>query len=290
MRKISIFVLLVTLVTTTTPAQESQEDSGQGRMFVLMNYVTIKHGMEQAFMAAMADHLEWHKSTNDTHYYSAGQVITGPRTGQFVWAAGPLTGAMLDDYRTFEETDVADWSNRGGMQYIDGIETQIYGAIPGLDNPPPPDHQAAMVNIYEIDIEFPEITSFMQSVEQLEALEAEVGHDDYHMWTEVVSGDSLTKRHYVQWVEGWDDMPGVDPVREAELANAAGGEEAPGEHVTQRQKGNHSHHPESARFELSARSSVTHDYHRYFVAVALFRSGAHLRTPSFYGGPFTSLI
>ncbi|MED5559652.1 MAG: hypothetical protein VYE24_04430 [Acidobacteriota bacterium] len=226
MRKISIFVLLVTLATTTTTAQESQESPDQGRMFVLMNYVTIKHGMEQAFMAAMADHLEWHKSTNDTHYYSAGQVITGPRTGQFVWAAGPLTGAMLDDYRTFEETDVADWSNRGGMQYIDGIETQIYGTIPGLDNPPPPDHQAAMVNIYEIDIEFPEITSFMQSVEQLEALEAEVGHDDYHMWTEVVSGNSLTKRHYVQWVEGWDDMPGVDPVREAELANAAGGEEA----------------------------------------------------------------
>ena len=58
MRKISIFVLLVTLATTTTTAQESQESPDQGRMFVLMNYVTIKHGMEQAFMAAMADHLE----------------------------------------------------------------------------------------------------------------------------------------------------------------------------------------------------------------------------------------
>lgn len=226
MRKISIFVLLVTLAATATIAQEPQESPDQGRMFVLINYVTIKHGMEQAFMAAMADHLEWHKSTNDTHYYSAAQVVTGPRTGQFVWAAGPMTGAMLNDYSTFLETDTADWTSRGGMQYIDGVETHVYGMIPGLGNPPPADYQAAIVNIYEIDVEFVAINQFMQSVEQLEALEAQIGHDDYHMWMEVVSGDSLTKRHYVQWVNGWDDMVGPDPVREAELANAAGGEEA----------------------------------------------------------------
>ncbi len=63
MRKIAIFVLLVTLAATATIAQETQDEE---RMFVLINYVTIKQGMEQAFMATVADHLEWHKSTDDT--------------------------------------------------------------------------------------------------------------------------------------------------------------------------------------------------------------------------------
>ena len=48
MRKIAIFVLLVTLAATATIAQETQDED---RMFVLINYVTIKQGMEQAFMA-----------------------------------------------------------------------------------------------------------------------------------------------------------------------------------------------------------------------------------------------
>ncbi|MCH7823186.1 MAG: hypothetical protein IH849_00155 [Acidobacteria bacterium] len=223
MRKIAVFVLLVTLAATATIAQETQDED---RMFVLINYVTIKQGMEQAFMATVADHLEWHKSTNDTHYFNSARVITGPRTGQFVWSAGPMTGASLDDYSAFLETDMADWTGRGGMQYVDGVETHIYGTLPGLGNPPPPDHQAAMINLYEIDVEFIELNTFMQSVRQLDALEARVGHDDYYVWTEVVSGDSITKRHYVQWIDGWADMPGPDPVREAELAAAAGGEEA----------------------------------------------------------------
>lgn len=223
MRKIAIFVLLVTLAATATIAQETQDED---RMFVLINYVTIKQGMEQAFMATVADHLEWHKSTNDTHYFNSARVITGPRTGQFVWSAGPMTGASLDDYSAFLETDMADWTGRGGMQYVDGVETHIYGTLPGLGNPPPPDHQAAMINLYEIDVEFIELNTFMQSVRQLDALEARVGHDDYYVWTEVVSGDSITKRHYVQWIDGWADMPGPDPAREAELAAAAGGEEA----------------------------------------------------------------
>jgi hypothetical protein len=226
MRKIAIFLLLVTLASTATTATIAQETQDEERMFVLINYVTIRQGLEQAFMATVADHLEWHKSTNDTHYFNAAQVITGPRTGQFVWSAGPMSGAMLDDYTAFMETDMADWTSRGGMQYVDGVETHIYGTLPGLGNPPPPGHQAAMVNIFEIDVEFGELDTFMQSVTSFDALEAQIGYTDYHVWTKVVSGDSITKRHYVQWVDGWADMPGTDPAREAEMAAAAGGEEA----------------------------------------------------------------
>ncbi len=226
MRKIAIFVLLVTLAATAATATIAQETQDEERMFVMVTYVTIKQGMEQAFMATVADHLEWHKSTNDTHYFNSAQVITGPRTGQFVWSAGPMTGALLDDYTAFAETDMTDWTSRGGTQYVDGVETHVYATLPGLGNPPPAGHQATMVNIFEIDVEFVELNTFIQSITQLDALEAQIGYADYHVWTEVVSGDSMTKRHYVQWVDGWADMPGPDPAREAELAAAAGGEEA----------------------------------------------------------------
>jgi len=239
MKKIAIFVLFMTLAAAATSAQETQDEE---RMFVMVTYVTIKQGMEQAFMATVADHLEWHKSTNDTHYFNSAQVITGPRTGQFVWSAGPMTGAMLDEYSVFLETDMEDWSGRGGMQYVDGTETHIYATLPGLGNPPPPGHQATMVNIFEIDVEFVELNTFMQAVTQLDALEAQIGYADYHVWTEVVSGDSFTKRHYVQWVDGWADMPeldmpGRDPARQAELATAAGGEEAYAELVENLSRG-----------------------------------------------------
>jgi hypothetical protein len=66
----------------------------------------------------------------------------------------------------------------------------------------------------------------MQAVTRFDALEAEVGYADHHVWTEVVSGDSVTKRHFVQWIDGWADIPRPDPAREAEMATAAGGREA----------------------------------------------------------------
>ena len=222
MRKIAVLALVLTLAATSTIAQEAQDEES---MFVMINYVTIKPGMEQAFMGAVAGHLEWHKSTNDDHYYNAGQVVTGPRTGQFVWSAGPMTGERLDDYSAFMETDMADWTGRGGMQTIDAVETHVYATIPGVGNPPPPDFQATMVNIYEFEIEFVELNAFHEALSAFKALEDQIGHDDYFAWTAVVSGDSLSKRHYVQWVDSWGDMM-PNPAREVEMAAAAGGDEA----------------------------------------------------------------
>jgi len=210
------------LATTTSIAQEMQEEM----MFVSITYVSIAPGMNQAFEATVADHLEWHKSTNDTHYYGVSQVTTGPRTGQMAFVAGPMTGAALDEYNAFQATDMADWASRGGFNYVDGVEAQVISILPGMGNPPPAGYEATMVNVYDLEIDFSKMQAFMEGLAKFEELNAQVGYDGYGVWTTVISGGSFTTRSFVAWVDGWADMADQDPEREAKMAEAAGGQEA----------------------------------------------------------------
>jgi len=224
MKRIAILVMfLMIFAATATIAQEAQETP----MYVSLTYVSVKAGMNQAFMAAVADHLEWHKSTNDTHYYNVSQVMSGPRTGQMAFAAGPMTGAQLDDYIAFGATDMADWSARGGFNYADGMETIILRTLPRFGNPPPPGEEFPMVHAFELDLRHGRIDAFMEALGKLDEAEKAAGpSDDYSVWVAPASGGSLATRWVVTWSEGWASQSDPNPERQAKVMEAAGGEEA----------------------------------------------------------------
>lgn len=224
MKRVAILLMfLMVFAATATIAQEAQEPP----MFVSLTYVTVKAGMNQAFMAAVAGHLEWHKSTNDTHYYGVSQVATGPRTGQVVFAAGPLTGAQLDDYNAFGATDMADWSARGGFGYVDAVETIIMRTLPQFGNPPPAGEQFPMVTAFEFDLDHGKINAFMEALGKLDEAEKAAGpSDEYGMWVAPASGGSLATRWFVAWSDGWASLSVPNPERQAKVMEAAGGEEA----------------------------------------------------------------
>lgn len=224
MKRVTILLMfLMIFAATATIAQEAQETP----MFVSLTYVTVKTGMNQAFMAAVAGHLEWHKSTNDTHYYNVSQVASGPRTGQMVFAAGPMTGAQLDDYNAFGATDMADWSARGGFGYVDGVETIILRTLPQFGNPPPPGEQFPMVTAVELDLDHGGINAFMEALGKLDEAQKAAGpSDEYSVWLSPASGGSFATRWVVTWSEGWASQGNQDPERQAKVMEAAGGEEA----------------------------------------------------------------
>lgn len=197
-------------------------------MFVSITYVKVKAGMEQAFASAMANHLEWHRNVSkDQHYYTVSQIMTGPRTGQYAFSAGPLTGAQMDAADAFSEKDLADWAAQGGMGYLDSVETMIMRTIPGMGNPPPPEYEPKMVHVIEVDLALARAEEFMAALGKIDEAEKQIGvSDHYSAYTMVASGDSFTKRFIVNWVEGWGDDGGEDPEQQAKLAEALGGEEA----------------------------------------------------------------
>ena len=119
MRKIAVLLLVVMLASTSSLAQEAEQAEDEQTQFVLLHYVAVKPGMEQAFLAAIRDHLEWHRSSGDDHYYNTAQIVTGPRTGQYVFSSGPMSGEMLDDYMGFMSSDIGDFAGRGGMMAVD---------------------------------------------------------------------------------------------------------------------------------------------------------------------------
>jgi len=222
MKRIAIFALALILVTTVSVAQEAQEEA----MYVNLTYVKIKAGMDEALMSALADHLEWHKSTNDTHYYNVARVMTGARSGQLIWSAGPMTGAQMDEAGTFE-ADYQDLVARGVMKFVDGTETVILRTMPNLGNPPPPGEAKPMVHITELTLRHGRIDEFSEALTKLDEAQKAAGpSDDYSAWAAPVSGTSFAKRWAVNWVDGWADTDNVDPERQAKMMEAAGGEEA----------------------------------------------------------------
>lgn len=223
MKKIAFVAMVLILCSTMAVAQEPQEEP----MYVSLTYLTIKSGMDQAFMAAAAGHLEWRKSINDTHYYSMSRVTSGPRSGQIMFAAGPMSGAMMDEYNTFGEQSMADWSARGAFGYVDSFENIVLQIMPGLGNPPPPGTQMPMVHVFELDIDYAQMNSFTEALNEMNELQQSVGQDGYNVWVMPVSGTSFNKRWSVNWVEGWADVAdNEDPEQLAKVMEAAGGEEA----------------------------------------------------------------
>ncbi len=221
MRRMISGAVLLALVATATVTLAAQEEP----MYVSLTYVSVKPGMNQAFMAAAADHLAWRKSINDAHYYSVSRVQTGPRSGQIVFAAGPMPGAQMDDYNAFGEQSMADWAGRGAFGYVDSVETVVMQTMPQIGNPPPPGTMTPMVHVYELELDYGSIPSFMEALGEMDAVQKSVGNDGYAAWTMPVSGTSFNKRWFINWVDGWADTAG-DPQREARVMEAAGGQDA----------------------------------------------------------------
>ena len=223
MRRIAaITAILVFAVSANIGVAQQAEES----MLVSLNYVTVKPGMNAAFLAALADHLEWHRSTNDTHYYDTWQVVSGPRTGQYMWSVGPVTGDQLDDYDAFGPEDMGDWGSRGGMSLVERVETIVMATMPGFGNPPPADAELPpLVHVWEIELEAEAIGSFTEALGRMDEIQSAVGDVDYVAWLMPISGIGFTQRWFVHWTDGWGDaMP--DPEREARVMEEAGGPEA----------------------------------------------------------------
>ena len=217
-RGVAILALLVLLVAPAAVAQDEQ-------MFVSVTFVKIKPGMEAAFMAASADHRDWHAEMHDTHYYNVSVAATGPRTGQVVFSAGPMTGEQMDDYDAFSVEDMADWTARGGNT-VESAETMVLLTIPGLGNPPPAGYQAGLVNVYEIKIDVSKEQQFNQALRKFDELQKQVGDlPGYSGWVTVASGDSFGTYWYVNWLDGWAEVA-PNPERQQRLVEAAGGAEA----------------------------------------------------------------
>jgi len=223
MKKVAFLAMALILCSTLAVAQEAQEEP----MYVSLTYLTIKSGMDQAFMAAAVDHLAWRKSINDTHYYSVSRVTSGPRSGQIMFAAGPMSGAMMDEYNAFGEQSMADWSARGAFGYVDSFENIVLQTMAGLGNPPPPGMRMPMVHVFELDIDYAQLNSFTEALNEMNELQQGVGEDGYSVWVMPVSGTSFNKRWAVNWVEGWaDTADNENPERQAKVMEAAGGQEA----------------------------------------------------------------
>jgi hypothetical protein len=223
MKKIAFLAIALILVATTSIAQEAQEEP----MYVSLTYLTLKPGMDEAFMAAAADHLAWRKSINDTHYYSVSRVTSGARSGQIMFAAGPMTGTRMDEYNAFGETSMADWGARGAFNYVERFENIVLQTMPGLGNPPPPGTMTPMVHVFELDIDYAQMMSFMEALNEMDELENSIGPAGYNVWVMPVTGTAINKRWVVNWVEGWaDTAESQNPERQAKLLEAAGGADA----------------------------------------------------------------
>lgn len=68
----------------------------------------IKPGMEKQFDEGRKRHVEWHRQQKDTWGWYAGQIVTGPRAGQYVFTTWWRTWSDFDQPAEFAAGDAAD--------------------------------------------------------------------------------------------------------------------------------------------------------------------------------------
>ncbi len=99
-------LLIIAIAAFIVPAFGQEEEKESYKMFELM-YIVPKYDKITELAEAMAKHNKTYHNEGpfQTHIWMAK---TGPHTGQWVWAMGPLTFTDLDN-RPDEEEHMKDW-------------------------------------------------------------------------------------------------------------------------------------------------------------------------------------
>lgn len=105
MRNFLVWAVVSMLLTFAAAAQEP----GPVAKIYL---IKVKPGMEQQFEEAYKQHLEWHRSQNDTWTWDGWQYESGERFGQYVVVTPGHHWSDFDERGEMEQADSADAQKR----------------------------------------------------------------------------------------------------------------------------------------------------------------------------------
>ncbi len=223
MRRIAVFVAVVSLLLLTWPAsaQEEQEPGTLARVFV----VQPKMGMVQQFEEAYAQHVAWHQEKGDDWTWLTWQIQSGENFGKYAIITPGHHWADFDNRVVSGEEDAAHYLATVG-QYTQSVTSHFWRALPEISRPLDGEEPAPVRSILFLEIRRGKTDEFMNAVKKVHQAIGETDWPTNYIWVTLVNGGSHPMFALVLPRENWAGFaPQEEPFDEM-LEEAYGEQEA----------------------------------------------------------------
>ena len=217
MRRIIIPILV--LLLSGLPALAQEEPGNLARVA----FWSIKAGMEEQFENGLKAHNGWHRQQNDSQALLTWEVVTGPRTGQYLRASFGHRWPDFDQDPKTADADAAD-SAIHLDPYIESGGPAIYRHIPELSRSAGETMPLARVLVFHL--KYGKAREFEAAVMKIHQALGKIDWPHYE-WYALVDGGwgptyvvSLPRANWAGFVPGEKSLP--------EVVGEAYGDEADG--------------------------------------------------------------
>lgn len=132
MRKTGTFLVILSILLLVMAAI-AQAQGPIGRNFV----TEVKDGQAAQWEAAYKEHIDWHRSNNDTWSWTTYQIESGPRLGQYFVRTGGHEWADFDAHAEMDAKDGANHAATAGkhtksaISWFDRIHRNLSRTVDG---------------------------------------------------------------------------------------------------------------------------------------------------------------
>ena len=189
--------------------------------------VKAKPGMEKQFEAAVKEHMAWHREKQDDWAWLVWQVISGPRTGQYVAGTFGHKWSDFDDSKVPREEDGADAGQRIGP-YIESEETQ-FAAYQRKESRPSPGastNTTKFSTVVTIHLKQGMLQTYLNAVGKLPAAMQKTNWPGRYMLHVLVNGGEHPTVFLVLPRQKWADFAPLERPFDKMLEEAYGREDA----------------------------------------------------------------
>ncbi|MBI1984446.1 MAG: hypothetical protein HYS61_09630 [Acidobacteria bacterium] len=184
-----------------------------------------KPGMEKQFEAAGKEHVAWHRQKNDTWTWFVSQVMSGPRTGEYVAATPGHRWADFDTAPVSREEDQADAATRIG-QYVDSIETLYVVSLPKHSRPTEATTPSKYTTLVTIYVKQGMETEYLNAVSKLPAAMEKTNWPGHYNFATLANGGEHPTFFLLLRRDKWADFAQPEKPFEKMLEDAYGRAEA----------------------------------------------------------------
>jgi hypothetical protein len=223
MRKAVTLFVAVCLQGLVVAAMAQEQPGNIGEII----RVKVKPGMEKQFEAAGKEHIAWHRQKQDDWAWLVWQVMSGPRTGDYVAATFGHKWADFDNPKVSREEDDADASQRIGP-YVESMETQFvaYQRRESRPSPGASTNTTKFSTVVTIHLKPGMLQTYLNAVGKLPAAMQKTNWPGRYMLHVLVNGGKHPTVFLVLPRQKWADFAAPEKPIDQMLEEAYGREDA----------------------------------------------------------------
>lgn len=192
-----------------------------------VTYSKPKSGMVAQYEQGRKKHVEFHRKQNDTWTWGVSEIVSGPRTGQYVAASVGHAWKDFDGRDAFNAADDADY-NTNVAPFEESAVTTYWELAPAISILPTSPEPSALAQLFYFRLRPEAVEEFNLMAKKIhEGIQkTKWGGGAPYVWINLASGGDHPTMALVVFLPNWAAMAGPETPFPAMLEKAFGRTEA----------------------------------------------------------------